>query len=165
MDNLIIGKRYNNKDFNNLKIVGGKIGSHKTSYVIKEAINGIMEDKKVLYFSTEEKSVSLVMRMVEILDEMKSNEEKLIHNYTENLLNESGFEFHEPLSLREILNTVEGIKDERESLIIIDSINVLNELIYIDGGTRLESVLRELDTLAKEEDLEIIVTRQLRRSE
>lgn len=165
MEDLIVSNKCEGMRFDKLKIVEGKALSGKTSYAVNEAVRKAKEGGQVIYFSTDEKAESILMRIVEVLDGLKDNEEKLIHNYAEELLMKTDFKFYSPKSLLEVYDKIkENGNNDEEILVIIDSISMLKDFRKGKDLFATREKYLGLESIAKDMNLRFILTKQLSRS-
>lgn len=176
-NNLVILSKQNNfTTHDNMEIVGGKTGKGKTLYSIRKAVEKLIDNKSVLFFSTEKHPIEIIRKMVKIL----KNDTFFKQISDRDIITDSDREFEALKFLKNsklniddnnLLNTnyiVNKMRELKESDMGLDYvvIDVLQHIISSDNENvnrynKMKSICNALELAGDELNSEILILTQL----
>ena len=175
-NNLVILSEQN--DFtahDNMELVGGKTGKGKTLYSIRKAVEKLIDNKSVLFFSTEEQQREIIRKMVLILkndtffkqisdrDIITDNDRELeALKFLKN--SKLNIDDNDLLHTNYIVNKMRELKESDSGLdyVVIDGLHIIssgNE--NVERHNEMKSIYNALELAGDELNSEILITTQL----
>lgn len=175
-NNLVILSEQNNFTVHdNMELVGGRTGKGKTLYSIRKAVEKLIDNKSVLFFSTEEQQREIIRRMILIL----KNDTFFKQISDRDIITDNGRELealkflqnsklniddNDLLHTNYIVNKMRELKESDSGLdyVVIDGLHIIssgNE--NVNSHNKMMSIYNALELAGDELNSEILITIQL----